>query len=248
MSIAEKLTTVAGNVPKVYEAGKNEEWSSFWDAYQQNGNRRHYAYAFRNTSNVRGWNKTNFKPKYDIICEGDAEQCFYSWGDQTAENAVNIGEILKKQGITIDTSRATNLTNFMAYGYMIVGELPTISFESAGSNTIGAFHGVKVTKIEKVIVTEDTNFQRFFIYNGNLEEVIFEGVIAKGNLDMKDSRKLNAKSLKSIIDCLSPSTTGLTVTLPSTAEANYNANPPEGAPQTWAELVATKSNWTIAYA
>ena len=39
MSIAEKLTTVAENVPKVYEAGKKAEYDAFWDKYQNNGKR-----------------------------------------------------------------------------------------------------------------------------------------------------------------------------------------------------------------
>ena len=38
MSIAEKLTAIAENVPKVYEAGQKSEYDRFWDAYQNNGN------------------------------------------------------------------------------------------------------------------------------------------------------------------------------------------------------------------
>ena len=37
MSIAEKLTAIAENVPKVYEAGQKSEYDRFWDAYQNNG-------------------------------------------------------------------------------------------------------------------------------------------------------------------------------------------------------------------
>ena len=38
MSIAEKLTKVAENVPKVYEAGKKDEHDKFWDEYQTTRN------------------------------------------------------------------------------------------------------------------------------------------------------------------------------------------------------------------
>ena len=62
MSIAEKLTTVAENVSKVYEAGKKSEYDDFWDRYQINGTRTSYSYAFAG----EGWGAINFKPKYTI--------------------------------------------------------------------------------------------------------------------------------------------------------------------------------------
>ena len=72
MSIADKLTTVAENMPKVYEAGQQAEYDRFWDAYQENGNRTHYAYAFYR------WSDAVFSPKYDITMTGNAYCTFYS--------------------------------------------------------------------------------------------------------------------------------------------------------------------------
>ena len=46
MSIAEKLTLAAENVPKVYEAGKQAEHDRFWDDIQQFGERKNYENAF----------------------------------------------------------------------------------------------------------------------------------------------------------------------------------------------------------
>lgn len=66
MSIADKLTTVAENVPKVYEAGKQAEYDAFWDAFQNNGNRTSYAHAFRT-----GWRDSIYNPKYPIVCNGN---------------------------------------------------------------------------------------------------------------------------------------------------------------------------------
>lgn len=60
MSIAEKLTTIAENEPRVYEAGKNAEWNAFWDAYQNYGQRVQYPNAFYL------WDDICFKPKYLI--------------------------------------------------------------------------------------------------------------------------------------------------------------------------------------
>lgn len=52
------------NIDKYIEQGRQEEWSEFWDDYQDNGNRTDYQLAFRGI----GWTSKNFKPKYDIIC------------------------------------------------------------------------------------------------------------------------------------------------------------------------------------
>ena len=38
MSIAEKLTTIAENEQKVYDAGQKSEYDRFWDSYR--GSRR----------------------------------------------------------------------------------------------------------------------------------------------------------------------------------------------------------------
>ena len=86
MSIAEKLTTIAENEQKVFEAGYNEgkqegygegqldgyndgydtgvidgrqaEYDAFWDIYQVNGARTDHQNAFGNFY----WNKDTFKP------------------------------------------------------------------------------------------------------------------------------------------------------------------------------------------
>jgi hypothetical protein len=81
MSIADKLTTIAANVQKVYDAGKaagggggagydegfaegrQAEYDRFWDAFQQNGNRNYYQNAF--ASQV--WDDTIYNPKYPIV-------------------------------------------------------------------------------------------------------------------------------------------------------------------------------------
>lgn len=63
MSIAEKLTTVAENLPKVYEAGKKSEYDRFWDTLQQNGNLRFYNYLFA----YGRYSDEIYNPKYPII-------------------------------------------------------------------------------------------------------------------------------------------------------------------------------------
>lgn len=63
MTIADKLTTIAENMPRVYEAGQKSEYDRFWDAFQSNGTLTEYSFAFGGASVNDGW----YNPKYPII-------------------------------------------------------------------------------------------------------------------------------------------------------------------------------------
>ena len=65
MSIAEKLTTVADNQQRVYDAGKKAECDAFWDVFQQNGEPSNYYYAFA----YGKFTDENYNPKHPIICK-----------------------------------------------------------------------------------------------------------------------------------------------------------------------------------
>jgi hypothetical protein len=242
MSISEKLTAVAENTTRLYNAGKDAEWNAFWDRFQDYGNRRSYNFAFINGGN--NWDITNFKPKYDIIMEGNASNAFYVW--QTLSTTVDIGAILKAQGVTIDTSKATNAQNLFAYGTRIVGSLPTIDLSSAGGNTGGIFNSVKVTTIDKLIVTEATTYGNMFRDCTNLVNIIFEGTIAQSGLDLSACKSLSGASLESVVRSLSTTTSGLTVTFPNTADATYSEYLEQDT--AWVDLIAQRSNWDIKYA
>jgi hypothetical protein len=271
---SEKLIQIAENEPKVYEAGKadgveqgfeqglsevshlNDEleqilygtdtggksfYDEFWDSVQQNGERRNYAYAFSNSG--KPWNSQTFKPKYDIICEESADNCFYAWEDRT--DSFDLGAYLKSHGLKLDTSKATSMKNFISYAYSFIGELPIISFESAGAYTTGAIRGIMVSKIDKIIVTEQTIFNDWFRSSGELIDVVFEGRIATGNLNMSGCTKLSKASIYSVVNALSTTTSGLTVTLSKTAVTSAFGSTTS---EEWLNLVATRSNWTIALA
>ena len=81
MTIADRLAIIAENQQKVYDAGKaaggyddgvaagkQSEYDTFWDTYQQNGNRTNYYQRFLQD----GWRDENFRPKYPIICKDDS--------------------------------------------------------------------------------------------------------------------------------------------------------------------------------
>lgn len=83
MSIADKLTTIAENEQKVFEAGRTQEWSDFWDEMQLNGTRDDYRYRFR------GWADEMYKPKYDIKATNLA-YAFYESSITEIERGINV--------------------------------------------------------------------------------------------------------------------------------------------------------------
>lgn len=122
----------------------------------------------------------------------------------------------------------------------------TINISSA-TNTDHLFGYCKLLKtIRKLVVSENTPYgANTFRDCLELVNMIIEGTIGQNGFDIHWSTKLSADSLKSIINALSTTTTGLTITLPTTAQTNYEAVYGSGS---WNVLTATRSNWTIAYA
>lgn len=60
-------------IKEVCEQGKKSQYDEFWDAYQLNGNRTDYSYAFCD----EGWNDTTYNPKYPIVAT-NINRLFYS--------------------------------------------------------------------------------------------------------------------------------------------------------------------------
>ena len=104
MNTAEKLTAIAENQKKVYEAGKKSEYDRFWDNYQYNGERRVYDVAFGTFDTVvaNGWNDNNFYPKYPIIATNLCRAF-------KACAITNLKERLDDCGVYLDTSEFHNI-------------------------------------------------------------------------------------------------------------------------------------------
>ncbi len=119
-----------------------------------------------------------------------------------------------------------------------------VDIDVRGSNGTYVFNNAeKLVTVRKLIVDEITVYTGWFAYCSALVEIRFEGVIGQ-SLDIHWSKKLSAESLNNIVTHTSTTAT-ITLTLPTTAEATYNAKYGSGA---WATLIATRSNVTFAYA
>lgn len=233
MTIAEKLTAIAQKLANVFEAGKKAQHDEFWESLPANPDG---TYLFAGEM----WNDVTFKPKKNIVLRNAVNGLFYNNGCN------NIKKALADCGVILDMSQVTGANN--CFGYSNTTELPALDL-SGISNVQNVFAlAQKLVTIDSVRFKDGATFNNAFGSCTNLENITILGTISGGGFNVSPCKKLSAKSLYSIVTALSASASGLTITLPTTAEANYNANPPSGAPQTWAELVATRQNWSVTYA
>ncbi len=237
-NITDKLTLddMAGNVDTVYysahragiEHGKDKQYDEFWDAYQDNGNRTDYQYAFAR------WRMGAFKPKYDIKPKGAIIMMFaYS-------KLTDIAQHLEDMGVTLDTSEATGFRDFASYGS--VTRLPEIS--TIGTSSLsGIFYNCpSLITIDKLVFKDDgsqtwesTSFQGL----PSLVNIEIEGEIG-ANFSLSNSSKLSYDSLMSIINALKDyKDTGetRTLTLHKTAKAKLSDSD---------IAIATQKGWAVA--
>ena len=246
MSIAEKLTTVAENIPKVYaagyEAGKGDyidkyddgfsdgqqaEYDRFWDEYQRTNS---YVCAFAGY----GWNADTLIPK-KYIKPGNALYMFYY--NQMGGDLV---EYFEKLGIELDFSANGNGNSIFQYSkFTRVGKIY--------ANTDG-WYSTFANCTNLVTIDEFGSYSGGELNGGltsafnsctALENVKVKGIIA-GNANFQWCTKLTHDSLMSIINALkdlSGSSTTKTLTL---GTANL-------AKLTDAEkAIATEKGWTLA--
>lgn len=245
-SIAEKLVEVANNVSRVFDAGKKEERSYFWNTFMHDKleNWRYLFYSPR-------WNDNNFYPTKDIKPEGPASYSFFSHG------ITNFKKRLKECGVKLDTSKVTG-GNYMFASCSVLTHLPTISFTGLTESISNVFYCDKtLVEIEKIKLKEDgsTTFLGWFDLCHALETIAFEGVIGQ-NMDLHWSTKLSKDSITNIINHLSDDATGKTLTLSKAAvdrafKGGLSAADPStttdigSATVDWFDLITTKQNWTI---
>ena len=229
-----KTRLYANKVDDVYEAGKD----SFWNAIQNGGTRIDYGSAFKN------WGDMEYiRPKYKVVpTQATALSATFEYNKSVKKIEAKYFDFSKKEKGT---------SNNTGYYYTFNGcsnleEIEDIGMIPQYSYTNTFAYCIKLHTIAKMGVDENTGFNDY-VFNKceSLENITIEGTIGKNGFDIHWSTKLTADSLKNIITALSTSATGLSITLPKTAQANYEAVYGTGS---WSVLVATRSNWTIAYA
>lgn len=202
--LSQKSSGGAGNIEEYIEQGRQEEWSDFWDEFQQNGNREDYSYAFYGSS----WTVKNFKPKYDIICSSAARLFLYS------KIEGSLKEILEKQGVILDVSKTTNFTN--VFQNSLFTELPDLFLSNFAvyGNTFDSMLNLETVKIISVSGFNSTeNTFRNCVSLKNLELV---GPIRSKNLNVQWSpltRESLINILNNLVDKSADTSRSWTVTL-----------------------------------
>jgi hypothetical protein len=137
MSIAEKLSTIAENEQKIYDAGRQAERVEIWENIQRNGARKAYTYGFAGGS----WKDTTYFPIYDIVCDGtNAANHMFLYNDGVTDVKVTV--ILKN---TVTTN------SFASSG---IKRIPLIKLVgNVRLNT--AFDGASVLEYIRFAIPED---------------------------------------------------------------------------------------------
>lgn len=246
MSIAEKLTQIAENEQKVYDAGKTKEWNDFWDSYQQNGERTLYHAAFGNN----GWTDITFKPKYDIRPERTCLDIF------RYAQITNLAAILIKQKVKLNTSKATNLQQFIQWSTIThVGTIDCTGLTELDLKN--SFARCPIKTIEQLRLKPDIKYTTTFYLATELENLsisdkyggfiggYFDGTgtaynelpVIGNDLNLSDCTKLTHTSLVSVICALANDGTTHTLTLGTTNLAKLSDAE---------KAMATQKGWTLA--
>lgn len=139
--------------------------------------------------------------------------------------------------------RATAMYRYTGITDVIV-DLDFTQSVAPGSTSSVFANTSALKRIPKIKVLENMKYDSWFTSNTSLEEIRFEGIIGN-SLDIHWSTKLSMESLASIVNALSKTASGQSITLPTTARQTYDNATISGA---WDNLVSQYTNWTFAYA
>ncbi len=238
MTTAERLAAVSENMQRVYDAGKTAEYDSFWDSYQQNGNRAEYSEAFSG----HGWRQNTFLPKHRI-------QPLYAYRMFCSHNAggtaYDLEAHLQELGVTLDFSKCTGFQ----YGFSTANltRVGVIDCSSATAIT-NLFTDTQVQTVDCLVVPDTLLLTNVFTNAFYLSHIIFEGTIGK-TLHIQDC-PLDKESILSILNCLSSTSNGMELCLAKEA-VNRTFETESGAmdgstSEEWKNLIADKNNWVIS--
>ena len=232
MTVREKLVQTAKNVPKVFAAGKTAECNRFWDGFKETALASYtHKYLFAGA----GWNDNTFSPTFSIS-PNNVEQFFREC------KIVDLAGILEKNGVVFDFSNAVNCDSF-AYQSTII-RFPFLDFANASrlSNCFAYLRGEDVHISLNISDSGNQKITSLFDNSPGLTELRLTGTVGQDGLNLQWSTKLSKASIESVVNALSDTAAGKTVTFSKTAkEAAFTA-------EEWAALIATKPNWTISLA
>lgn len=221
-----------------FEAGKKSQYDEFWDNFQKNGTRTVYTEAFRQST------FEYIRPKYKIR-------------PAQSEGSLNIfrqcNQLKKIEADYVDFSQipyGTYSTAALAYTFTecyALEEIEDVGFPPCYMYNTTFSWCTRLHTIAKITVDENTRFTNTFLRCDKLKNLTMAGTIGQNGFDVKDSSELSKVSITSIINALSSTTSGLSITLSKAAvDKAWGTNNNGTLTFEWAQLIGTKPNWTIS--
>ena len=232
-----KITGTAKTTEEIEADGAENEKKRFWDILQDYGNRSTWTYAFYQ------WRVDIIDPQYDItpINATNMFQGIIGYGDKK----LNVPELEARNGIKFDFSKCTTMPNMIAWSAVEdLGFIDTTSATNCGST----FSNSSTLKRLSIAIKEDgsQNFSGGFDYTRELEDFTVVSGVFGSNLNFQWAHYLSKASITNIINHLSDTTSGLSVTFSYNAVFNAFVDKSTGTlGSEWRDLIATKTNWTI---
>ena len=240
MSIAEKLTTIAENTPKVYDAGYSkgtaegysQAESDFWDAFTNSGKRTFYEYGFYGTQ------FEYIRTPYKIASKSRPLYMFRGCGKLKAieKNYIDLS------GCSVTSQKAD--TNGWYSTFYLCYELEIV--EDVGMAAGGYYYTFNrcnnLHTIEILRVLETTRFEAVFTDCFALENLTIEGTIGQNGFNVSYSTKLSHDSLMSIITALKDYSADTSGTQWVVTIGTTNLNKLTDAEK----AIATQKGWTLA--
>lgn len=190
MSTADKLTTIAENQQKVYDAGKQKQYDEFWDSFQPNGSQPSSYYRWFG----RGFTDDTLKPKYDII----PTKAYCIFRDSLFITDLTALTDIYGNPKKLDFSHCTDF--YGAFSYSRVTKIGTLDLKSISlASSFG--ERSKIHTIEEVIFYDKVvTYDNTFAAMNDLKNLHANGTI--NNTISFQWCPLTPTSMKSIISCL----------------------------------------------
>lgn len=212
------------------ELGKRSEWDTFWDSFQEYGNRTNYKGAFD-----VGWDDNNFKPKH-VIKPSSAADMFNSNRNINDSIYTDRLDFSEAKNASSTFSQCSNLT-----------KLKIIDLRK--SNGCGGFCNkcTALKSIDAMYMPTYGSVDKAFAECGELTSIGIMGDICVNGLDFKDCTKLDRATIIGIISALSTESTvnGFSITFSATAVNNAFTSEEWNGTENQVGWKNYKSNWTI---
>ena len=232
--IDEKLTAIADNMAALYTAGQQAEYDRFWDAFQKNGTLTNYTHAFAGVT----WTEETMQPKHPVKVVGWCERMFFKNQCST---------LLARD--KFDFSQMTDCNYLFAES--MFHSIDYLDFSGCNQLFCPFYYMPKLHTIGLLKLRADGSqtFSADWMYTPILENITIEGQFGN-DVSFHLCPCLSRQSIESIVNALSPTTTGKTLTLRLEAVDNAFYEPDgEGSigseSLAWYLLCQSVPNWNI---